>query len=220
MFIQEGAWPETGAGLATSGALRMPKRFPLFITLLVLFSTLLSLLLVSPGGAQGWPWDLFGSKRNRSWDAPPRAVEPPPRQTQEVERRTYRASSSGTYRTWCVRLCDGFYFPISYSTTRDRFSRDAKKCEVGCPQNSRLFVQRTSDDVDEMTDLEGDAYRDLKNAFRYRQEYVADCTCRAHPWDQEAIARHRGYAEATKGAKHKAAAKRSVVATGQEKADR
>jgi hypothetical protein len=227
----------------------MPKRFPVFMATLVLFGTLLSLFLVSPGGAQlamspgmvkakpppetsgphltqGWPWDLFGSgrsERDRPWSAPPRdAVERSPQRTDKVERRKHRARHSGTYRTWCVRLCDGYYWPVSYSTTRDRFSRDAQKCELGCPLKSQLFVHRTSDDVDDMTDLEGDAYRDLKNAFRYRREYVADCTCRGHPWDAEAVARYRAYyVEATKRPKDKGPAKgKSAVATFKEKAAR
>jgi uncharacterized protein DUF2865 len=63
-----------------------------------------------------------------------------------------------------------------------------------------------------MKSIEGAAYRDLKNAFRYRKEYVADCTCRGHPWDAEAIARHRAYAGAAKEPKDKAAVK-SVLAT-------
>jgi hypothetical protein len=48
--------------------------------------------------------------------------------------------TGGTYRTLCVRLCDGFYFPISYSTLRERFVADAKQCEQRCPSRSRLFV--------------------------------------------------------------------------------
>src|SRR5688572_12815260 len=200
----------------------MPRHLPLLTAVLVLLSGLLSPLLVaaggplltaSPGGAKEatspkatgpilhvqWPWDFFGrggSEQDQSWYAPPPEVEHPSRRS---ERKKYRTSSSGTYRTLCVRLCDGFYFPISYATTRDRFSRDAGKCETGCPGRSRLFVHRTRDNVDDMTDLEGGTYRDLKNAFRYRQEYVADCTCRGHPWVAEAIARHRAYAEAAKG---------------------
>ena len=30
---------------------------------------------------------------------------------------------SGTFRTVCVRTCDGYYFPISYSTSASRFRR-------------------------------------------------------------------------------------------------
>jgi hypothetical protein len=51
-----------------------------------------------------------------------------------------RNSIGGTYRTLCVRLCDGFHFPVSDSTRRERFSGDAKQCEQRCPARSRLFV--------------------------------------------------------------------------------
>jgi hypothetical protein len=62
-------------------------------------------------------------------------------------------------------------------------------------------VQRSgSDDVEGMVDLKGIPYTQLKNALRYRTEYVRDCTCRGNPWDPEAIARHRAYAEAAKSA--------------------
>ncbi len=40
---------------------------------------------------------------------------------------------NGTYRTLCVRTCDGFYFPISFSTTSDRFPADAQTCQSMCP---------------------------------------------------------------------------------------
>ena len=49
-----------------------------------------------------------------------------------------------------------------------------------------------------MADLKGIPYTQLKNALRYRTEYVRDCTCRGNPWDAEAIVRHRAYAEAAK----------------------
>jgi hypothetical protein len=50
-----------------------------------------------------------------------------------------------------------------------------------------------------MRDLDGQAYQKLENAFRFRREYVADCTCRGNPWDEASLARHRAYAEAAKG---------------------
>lgn len=108
-------------------------------------------------------------------------------------------STGGTYRTLCVRVCDGFYFPISYSTSRERFASDAKQCERRCPTRSRLFVHRNpGEDVDDMVDLKGRLYRRLPTALLHRAQYVADCTCRGLPWDKEAIARHRVYAEAAK----------------------
>ena len=44
-----------------------------------------------------------------------------------------------TYRTLCVRLCDGFYFPISPATPQSRFARDADACSASCGSEARLF---------------------------------------------------------------------------------
>jgi hypothetical protein len=105
-------------------------------------------------------------------------------------------SAGGTYTTLCVRLCDGFPFPISFATTKDRLSNDARRCEQQCPSRSRLFAYRTGQSLEDMADLEGKPYRDLPEAFRYQTTYVADCTCRGNPWDAEAVARHDAYARA------------------------
>jgi len=48
-----------------------------------------------------------------------------------TQRNVHRLSSAGlanTYRTLCVRSCDGYYFPISYATGRGRFKTDAAVC--------------------------------------------------------------------------------------------
>jgi len=37
-----------------------------------------------------------------------------------------------TYRTLCVRLCDGYYFPVSFSTLPNHFQRDADQCQSQC----------------------------------------------------------------------------------------
>jgi hypothetical protein len=132
-----------------------------------------------------------------------RARNEAPQPSLERPRRT-----GGTYRTLCVRLCDGFYFPISYSTGRQRFAIDAKQCEQMCPARSRLFVHRNPGaDVDDMVDLQGRPYSSLPTAFLHRTQYVADCTCRAHPWEEDALAKHRAYAEV---AKQKIAGKTAV----------
>ena len=110
------------------------------------------------------------------------------------ERR--KGSSGGGYRTMCVRLCDGFYFPMNFSTTRSKFSNDAERCERACPRG-RLFVYRNPEQlVEDMVDLDGRPYRNLPNAFLHRTKHVADCTCQGNPWDGEAVARHKAYAEA------------------------
>jgi hypothetical protein len=128
----------------------------------------------------------------------PRRDAVPPREDDDEHGEEERPSSrqGRTFRTLCVRLCDGFYFPISFATTRDRFVHDAAQCEKSCPARSRLFFYRNPGEaIENMVDLDGHRYRDLPTAFRYVTHYVANCTCNGNPWDPEAIARHKAYAQ-------------------------
>ncbi len=109
---------------------------------------------------------------------------------------------SDTFRTVCVRLCDGAYHPISFSTTRDRFKLDAKRCQAGCEQPSRLFIVKPEGSVEEMVDVRGGSYVDLPNAFKFQTAYDAACTCHSHPWEAKSKEQHRRFAEA--GAQSKA----------------
>lgn len=103
--------------------------------------------------------------------------------------------SGNTYATMCVRLCDGYYYPVSHSTTRDRFSEDDRKCRSSCGADARLFVYRNEGgSPEDMEDLKGDPYTKLKTAFLYRTSYDAACKCRPHPWEQQALDQHRVYA--------------------------
>ncbi len=101
----------------------------------------------------------------------------------------------GTYRTMCVRLCDGFYFPISFDVRRESFYRDNRACMKRCDGKARLFYYPSSGgSIEKMIDLSGRSYRALPNAFRYRKSLVSGCACRAAPWSTEAKARHLDYA--------------------------
>jgi hypothetical protein len=106
-----------------------------------------------------------------------------------------RPAASGTYRTLCVRLCDGYYFPVSFAVAQERLGRDRQVCESRCGGQGRLFVHRNpGGSVEDMQDLEGRPYRQLRTAFLYRTEYVASCTCQAQPWETASQDRHRTYA--------------------------
>jgi hypothetical protein len=102
----------------------------------------------------------------------------------------------GTYRTLCVRLCDGFYFPVSSAATQSSFARDADACSASCGAEARLFHHpNVGGDVDTMVDLTGMAYSALPNAFKYRQTLVPSCRCRPQPWSETELQRHRAYAQ-------------------------
>jgi hypothetical protein len=113
-----------------------------------------------------------------------------------------------TYRTVCVRLCDGYYWPMSYATTPETFDRDRQKCESSCSSPAKLYRGRTSSsDIDDMEDQNGQPYRRLKTAFLYRTQHEPSCKCKAEPWSKEATDRHRIYAlEAAKAKGDKVAA--------------
>ncbi|MEQ8824096.1 MAG: DUF2865 domain-containing protein [Filomicrobium sp.] len=103
--------------------------------------------------------------------------------------------SQRTFRAVCVRLCDGYYFPIATSTTPDQFSRLSSQCESRCGSPARLYVYPIDGGSPaEMRDLEGNAYLTLANAFRHHTGYSPQCTCRAQPWTDAAKDRHRQYA--------------------------
>ncbi len=87
----------------------------------------------------------------------------------------------GTYRTLCVRTCDGYYFPISFSTVPARFATDEQTCQSMCPgADAALYIYRNpGEDPSQMVSLSGEPYSALPTAFLYRKEYDAACTCRA-----------------------------------------
>jgi hypothetical protein len=88
---------------------------------------------------------------------------------------------SGTYHTACVRACDGYYFPISYSTVPSRFADDERACQRQCPASqAELYSFRNpGEDMEQAVSVGGQAYTALPNAFRYRKEVVTGCSCRA-----------------------------------------
>jgi hypothetical protein len=88
---------------------------------------------------------------------------------------------SGTYRTVCVRTCDGAYFPISFATVPGRFPDDEKTCRALCPAaEATLFSYRNpGEDINAAVSINGQPYTALPNAFRFRQEFNPSCACKA-----------------------------------------
>jgi hypothetical protein len=99
------------------------------------------------------------------------------------------------YRTMCVRLCDGYYFPVSEGVRRERLRPDANVCSQRCDSDVRLFYYPANGGSPEtMVDLSGQSYATLPNAFLYRKKLVDGCSCKPAPWSQQEAARHQSYA--------------------------
>lgn len=88
---------------------------------------------------------------------------------------------SSTYRTVCVRSCDGYYFPISYATVPARFASDDALCRRLCPATeAQLFTYRNpGEDIQQATSVSGRPYMSLPTALLYRKQLVPSCSCRA-----------------------------------------
>jgi hypothetical protein len=86
----------------------------------------------------------------------------------------------GTYRTICVRTCDGFYYPISYSTSPDRFRDDEQTCQRMCPASevSLYMYHNPGEEVQQAVSLAGRPYTELPAAFSYRKALNPACSCR------------------------------------------
>jgi hypothetical protein len=97
----------------------------------------------------------------------------------------FRDLGFATYRTLCVRLCDGYYFPVSFSTLPNHFERDAQVCQSQCAAPAELYYhQNPGGSVEQMLSFAGQLpYTSLKTAFRYRKEFVSGCSCKRAEYD-------------------------------------
>jgi hypothetical protein len=87
---------------------------------------------------------------------------------------------SSTFRTVCVRTCDGYFFPVSYSTSQSRFPEDEQACQRMCPAAEvQLYTYRNpGEDISQAVSLHGHPYSDLPTAFAYRKEVNKACSCK------------------------------------------
>ncbi len=91
----------------------------------------------------------------------------------------FPGTPGSTYRTICVRMCDGYYFPINFATTQESFPNDEQTCQRQCGSPARLYYYpNPGGEVQQAMALDGTPYTALHNAFRYRKELVRSCSCR------------------------------------------
>lgn len=100
---------------------------------------------------------------------------------------SFGALPYATYRTVCVRLCDGYYFPVSFSTLPNHFQRDEELCQSKCAAPAQLYYHQNPGAGMEqaMAARTNEAYSQLKSAFRYRKEYVQGCSCKMAEYTPE-----------------------------------
>lgn len=80
-------------------------------------------------------------------------------------------ASAGSGPAFCVRSCDGRYFPL---TTRGGAS-PAQMCQAFCPATPTKVFFGSS--IDGAASGSGERYADSENAYLYRKTLRAGCTC-------------------------------------------
>jgi Protein of unknown function (DUF2865) len=114
---------------------------------------------------------VFGGLQKQQRQAPPQAnffadpfgqnqpPAPPPRPV-----------ASGGGPAFCVRSCDGKYFPLARGN-----ATPVQMCQAFCPASpTKVFF---GSNIDGAMTTAGERYADSENAFVYRKALRADCTC-------------------------------------------
>jgi hypothetical protein len=104
----------------------------------------------------------------------------------------WRTNPITTYRTLCVRLCDGFYFPLSSAARPAGFLDDEKVCRASCSVPAKLFLsghpcrRRRRHGLADRRAL----CRPSQRVPLSQRIYIERCACKPRPWSAEAKAEY------------------------------
>jgi hypothetical protein len=123
---------------------------------------------------------LFGTTRDDGYPAPAGRNQPlaygNPSEVpdQRPPLSSTPSAEPATRSTFCVRLCDGRYYPLSGPALASSATA-VKTCSAMCPASKTTTFRGGK--IDDAAANSGDRYADLANAFVYRERIVPGCTC-------------------------------------------
>jgi hypothetical protein len=125
-----------------------------------------------PASAQNLLDFLFGGAPKQQHQAPPQAnffADPFSQQAAPAPPRPV-ASAGGSGPAFCVRSCDGRYFPLSRAN-----ATPVQMCQAFCPASpTKVFF---GSNIDSASSATGERYADSENAYAFRKALRGDCTC-------------------------------------------
>jgi hypothetical protein len=152
------------------------KNMSLRVAAGVLAAGLLAPGLPAPASAQGLFESIFGGL-SRALSAPMREPEPihafaePFEHFERAINPPAAHVETGPAKAFCVRTCDGHYFPVRAHAGMSA----AEACRAFCPASqTRLYSGST---IDYAVARDGSRYASLDTAYAYRRHLVAGCTC-------------------------------------------
>ena len=133
--------------------------------------------LPPPASAQGF-FDQFFGRPQRSYETQFGNAYADPYGNRDYGNREYGApdqpsapASTGRVVSYCVRTCDGRYFPMHRTSN----ANPVQLCSSFCPASKTQVF--TGSDINYAAAANGARYADSENAFVYRKEIVPGCTC-------------------------------------------
>ena len=141
----------------------------------IIFTALALIALSAPPASSQGVFDTLLGVFNRpsprtlapqmtSYVPPLQLSAPPPENRSSSE-------SGGPYAAYCVRLCDGSFFPLQ----RNSAASPAEQCQSFCPAAKiKIF---SGGKINSAVATDGSRYADLTNALLYRTRVVDNCTC-------------------------------------------
>lgn len=131
-------------------------------------------LAPTPGAAQGLLEFLFGPDPATQQAPPPRDSAPGRRAKSQgsAPRVGGSAFASDPHAGgFCVRTCDGYFFPLIKATRATR----QQSCELACPSAPMEVYDGST--IESARNRKGQRYSALPRAFGFRDRASGDCVC-------------------------------------------
>ncbi len=146
---------------------------------LVFAAALVPATAQAEGGLFGAIMNFLGGGRPAQEQVPPPPASPGPSASNPLDFPGFNSqpvppSRGGPQVAYCVRTCDGRYFPLPRNAGGAN-STPAKICNSMCPTAETKIYSGSN--IENAAASDGSRYSSLKNAFVYRERLLEGCSC-------------------------------------------
>ncbi|HLH12223.1 MAG TPA: DUF2865 domain-containing protein [Methylovirgula sp.] len=125
----------------------------------------------APQQPRGFFESLFGGQSS------PQPQSPDMDPLEEGPAPTGPETPHGGSEVLCVRHCDGYFFPMTYSPRGSASLQDF--CQASCPDAEvSVYTRVPGQEIQTAVGLDGKPYTDLPGALKYQKSLDPSCTCR------------------------------------------
>lgn len=126
---------------------------------------------IQPASAENFFQALFGGFHRRAPQAQQQTSSFPDPLGIFGTQQPQEASGFGHGTVYCVRTCDGRYFPLQNHSN----ASPAEMCRAFCPAAKTMVFSGSK--IDTAVAPSGQRYADLDTAFAYRDKVTSNCSC-------------------------------------------